>query len=82
MSDWGGEFRTLHTYLLANGITHQLSCPYTSQQNSRVERKNRHVVEVSLTILTHSHIPFQFWPYAFHETIYLINILPSRSLHY
>lgn len=61
-SDWGGEFRTLHTHLLRHGITHQISCPHIPQQNGRVERKNRHVVEVGLTLLYHSNVPLRFWP--------------------
>ena len=35
--DWGGEFQLLHKYLLSLGVQHQVSCPYTPQQNGRVE---------------------------------------------
>lgn len=43
-SDWGG-------------VLHKVACPYTPQQNGRVERKNRHVVEMGLTLLAHSSTP-------------------------
>ena len=47
-TDWGGEFRPLKPFLENLGIHHRHPCPYTPQQNGRVERKNRHVVEVVL----------------------------------
>ena len=30
--DWGGEYRSLHTYFKSIGIIHRLSCPHTHQQ--------------------------------------------------
>ena len=49
-SDWGGEFHPLRTCLSSVGIQHQLFSPHTPQQNDQVERKNRQVVEVGLSI--------------------------------
>ncbi|KAL4569135.1 hypothetical protein LXL04_024766 [Taraxacum kok-saghyz] len=40
-SDWGSEFRTISTYLQSCGIHHRISCPYGSEQNGYVERRNR-----------------------------------------
>lgn len=34
-------------FYAARGITHQTSCPYRPQQNSRVERKHRQILELS-----------------------------------
>jgi histone deacetylase 1/2 len=56
-SDWGGEYRRLNTYFHQNGINHRLACPHTHQQNSFIERKHRHIVEVGLSLLAHSHLP-------------------------
>jgi histone deacetylase 1/2 len=47
-SDNGGEYRSFMTFLQQSGILHRFSCPYTSAQNGRVERKHRHVVETGL----------------------------------
>ena len=32
-SDWGGEYQKLYKYFEEIGIKHQVSCPYTHQQN-------------------------------------------------
>ncbi|CAL2260818.1 unnamed protein product [Prunus armeniaca] len=47
-----------------------ITCPYTPQQNGMVERKNRHVVETTLTLLTAANMPGQHvihdesvWPF-------------------
>ena len=80
-TDWGGKFRRLKTFLENLGIHHRHSCPYTAQQNGQVERKNRHIVEVGLSMLAHSSIPTSYWPYAFQYAVYLINRLPTIILH-
>ena len=38
-SDWGGEYRPFSTFLHSHRIKHRVACPYTLQQNGRVERK-------------------------------------------
>ena len=52
-SDNGTEFKNtgLDDYLDELGITHELSAPYTPQQNGVVERKNMTLVEMARTIL-------------------------------
>lgn len=41
-SDGGGEYMStaFKTYLINNGILHQMSCPHTHEQNGVSERKN------------------------------------------
>ena len=78
---WGGEFRYLKTFLRNLGIHQRHSCPYTPQQNGRVECKNRHIVEVGLSMLAYSSVPTSYWPYAFQYVVYLINRLPTVILH-
>lgn len=72
-SDGGGEFKTFTPYLHSQGVEHRFSCLYSSQQNGIVERKHRHIVDIGLTILSQSSIPFEFWDDTFSATIYLIN---------
>ncbi|OMO89784.1 Integrase, catalytic core [Corchorus capsularis] len=81
-SDGGGEYTgKLFSILLdSNGITHQLSCPHTPQQNGVAERKHRHVVEKGLYLLSQSSLPSKFWVEAFQTSLYLINRLPTPVL--
>lgn len=48
-TDNGSEFfnLTFDSLLNSHGIVHQSSCPYTPQQNSRVKRKHRHLLEMT-----------------------------------
>ena len=52
-SDNGTEFKNtgLDTYLDTLGITHELTAPYTPQQNGIMERKNRTLIEMAQTML-------------------------------
>ena len=52
-SDNGTEFKNygLDDYLDELGITHELSAPYTPQQNGVMERKNRTLAEMDHTML-------------------------------
>jgi hypothetical protein len=58
--DWGGEYHSLSKYFANCGITYRVSCPHTHQQNSVVERKHRHIVEIGLALLSHASIKFRF----------------------
>lgn len=80
-TDGGTEFKPLTNFLASQGVVHRLTCPYTHHQNGSVERKHRHVVETGLTLLAHSHLPMQYWDYAFCTAVYLINRMPTSVLH-
>jgi Reverse transcriptase (RNA-dependent DNA polymerase)/GAG-pre-integrase domain/gag-polypeptide of LTR copia-type len=73
-SDGGTEYKPL-TRLFPQ-IIHQTSCPYTPQQNGLAERKHRHIVELSLAIMSHASIPLHFWDHIFQSVVFLINRLP------
>lgn len=79
---WGGEYRSMSKLFDNLGILCQILCSNTPQQNGRVERKNKHVVEIGLSLLAQSSMPIPYWPYAFQIATYLINRLPSSLLHY
>jgi len=66
-SDGQAEFTSnqFQSHLLAFGIHHQMSCPYTPFQNGHGERKHRHITETGLALLFHSQVPLTHWVDAF-----------------
>lgn len=46
------------------------------------KKKNRQVVEVGLSLLTHSHLHLCFWTCAFQSVVHIINRLIMLALHY
>lgn len=50
-TDARGEFIAFTSFLKEQGIKHLFTCPYTSEQNGRVEQKHRQIVESGLTLL-------------------------------
>lgn len=81
-SDNGGEYTSnkFKEHLAKHGIIHQTSCPYTPQQNGVAERKNRHLMEVSRSMMFHTNVPKRFWGDAVMMACYLINRIPTRVL--
>ncbi len=78
-TDCGSEYthNEFRNFCSTNGILHQFTCPHTSQQNGVAERKHRHIVDIALTLISQSSLPFQYWSYAFSTAVFLINRLPS-----
>ena len=64
-----------------HGILHQSSCAHTPQQNEVAERKNRHLVETTRTLLLHSNVHFCFWGDVVLTACYSIDRTPSSVLH-
>lgn len=62
-SDGGGEFQSIafKNILEKLGIIHQLSFPYTPQQNGVVERKHIHIIEIGLFLMFQAHMPLRYW---------------------
>ncbi|CAJ2659174.1 unnamed protein product [Trifolium pratense] len=81
-SDNGGEYfkKELTEFLNSKGILHQTTCPYSPQQNGVAERKNRHILEVTRSLLIDGNVPCHLWGEAVNSAVYLINRTPS-SVH-
>jgi len=60
-SDNGNEFTSNPTrqFYPDKGIVHQTSCADTPQQNARVERNHRHILNVSCALWFHAHMPIE-----------------------
>ena len=61
-SNNGGEYtsRQFEAYLAKEGIKHQLTIPYTPQQNGVSERRNRTLMEMARCLLYEKKLPLNF----------------------
>ncbi len=79
ITDNGGEFVNECTakYNKEKGITHTVTAPYSSLQNSVAERINRTIGEGTLTLLLCAYLPLSFWTYA----VDFYNFVKARTPH-
>jgi transposase InsO family protein len=76
-SDNGTEFKNsqIEGFLEEDGIKHEFSSPYTPQQNSIVERKNRTLLDMARIMLDEYKALDRFWAEAINTACYTINRL-------
>lgn len=79
-SDNGSEF-IMTDFYASKGIIHQTTCVHTPQQNSIVERKHGHLLNVARALMIQSNLPKIYWSYAVLHAAYIINILPTPILN-
>ena len=80
-TDNGTEFMTLASYFRETGIVHQTSCTYTPQQNGRVERKHRHILNVARACMFQSRLPIEFRRESILAAAHIINRTPTKVLN-
>jgi Reverse transcriptase (RNA-dependent DNA polymerase)/Integrase core domain len=80
-SDNGTEYinKELQVFLSENGILHETSCVGTPQQNSVAERKNRHLLEITRSLLFENKVPANYWDNAITFAVYLMNRMPTTA---
>jgi hypothetical protein len=82
--DNGQEFHnsSFRTFFLTHVAHLRMSCPYTSAQNGKAERIIRSVNNMIRSLLFQARIPPAYWAEALHTATYLLNILPTNTLHF
>ena len=80
-SDNGTEFLSMKNYFSEQGIFFQTSCVGTPQQNGRVERKHRHILNVARALRFQGNLPIKFWGECILTAGYLINRTSSDILN-
>ncbi|KAK5785187.1 hypothetical protein PVK06_039741 [Gossypium arboreum] len=83
-SNNGSEFfaRSLGDFFKEKGIVQISSCVGTPQQNDIAKRKNRHLLEVTRSLLFTTNVPKYLWGKALLTATYLINRMPSKFLKF
>ncbi|CAI7753607.1 unnamed protein product [Closterium sp. NIES-53] len=81
-SDRGGEFlgKQFTEFVNSKGIVHNLTCPYTPQQNGMAEREMRTVVESVRTMLLHMGVQHHWWHFALPQAVWVRNCLERSTL--
>ncbi|XP_074282657.1 uncharacterized protein LOC141607195 [Silene latifolia] len=81
-SDNGTEIvqQTCGRLFLDKGILHQKSAPGCPQQNGRVERKHKHLIETARALILFANLPKKFWGECLLAATHIINKLSSSVL--
>lgn len=81
-SDNGGEYisKDFNEYLRSYGIQHQLTTPYTPQQNGVAERFNQTLVTSATAMLEAASLPTTYWADAVMVACYVRNRVPHSAL--
>ena len=81
-SDNGKEYTSgeFNLFCQESGIEHQLTAPYTPQQNGVSESRNRYIIEMTRCMLYEKELPKNFLAGAANTTMFLQNRLLTKRL--
>ncbi|CAK1579746.1 unnamed protein product [Parnassius mnemosyne] len=80
-TDNGREYvnKVFKEYLDKEGIVHELTAPYSPEQNGRAERENRTIVESARSMLYARDVPLELWAEAVSCAVYILNRTSSSQ---
>ncbi|CAI7761002.1 unnamed protein product [Closterium sp. NIES-54] len=80
-SDRGGEFlgKEFTDFVDGKGIVHDLTCPYTPQQNGMAEWEMRTAVDSVRTMLLHMDVQHHWWHLALRQVVWVRNCLERST---
>ncbi|KAK2395944.1 secreted RxLR effector protein [Trifolium repens] len=81
-SDRGGEYlsQEFNDHLKECGIVSQLTPPGTPQWNGVSERRNRTLLDMVRSMMSHADLPNSFWGHALLTAAYTLNHVPSKKV--
>ena len=81
-SDRGGEYlsQEFKNFLKECGIVSQLTPPGTPQWNGVSERRNRTLLDMVRSMMSHADLPISFWGYALETAAYTLNRVPTKTV--
>ena len=81
-SDRGGEYldTEFKDHFMEHGILSQLTAPGTPQHNGVAERRNMTLLDMVISMMSYSSLPIPFWGYSLKTVVYILNVVPSKSI--
>lgn len=81
-TDGGGEYTSdeFKKFLRQRGIQHEVTMPYTPEQNGIAERMNRTLVEKARSMLADSNLDKELWSEALMTAVFLTNRSPTAAV--
>jgi len=78
--DKGQEYLVDTNFFQQQGIQHQLTTSYTTQQNGVAERNNRKIMDMVRCMLKASQMPKEFWAASVATAVYILNRCLTKSV--
>jgi len=78
----GGKYtsRMFEEFCVNHGIDHEVTAPYTPQDNGIAERRNKSILDMARCMLKQRSMPNSLWGEAVTTVVYVLNMCPTKRL--